>query len=149
MYGLAPQPRSMRHGRPVQVDPLAALLAPLTAGIDAAIPEMPHIFKCDMKETEGDYVLTAEFPGAEKDEVDVKLDDDMLTVSYEHKHEDKEEKEDGKWIIRERSYASMTRSFPLPNADEENTKAELVDGVLTVTVPKKEKSETVKKIEIS
>lgn len=146
---IIPVPRNMQKAGSVPpiVNPFELLFAPL-ADAEDALAQAAGGFKVDLKETESAYELQADFPGAEKDEVDVKLENDMLTISYEHKQESKSE-EDGKWIAQERSYSSMTRSFRLPDVDEANTKAELSNGVLTITVPKKEQTDTSTKIEIS
>lgn len=143
-YGIITSPRGSisRRSYPMPVpipNPLDMLLAPFENGMESLLAGVDG-FKADLRETDEGYELTADFPGFAKDEVDVKLEDDVLTVSCEHKQES-EEKEDGKWLSRERSYVSATRSFKLADADEESTKATLEDGVLTVSVPKKKAEE--------
>lgn len=134
--------------REVPIDPLALMLAPFDFG-ETALTEAFGGFKVDIKETENQYDVKADFPGAEKGDVDIKLEDDVLTISYKAKEESGEKDEDGKWITHERSYSSMQRSFTLPYADEDKTTASLTDGVLAVVVPKKEPVQTQKTIEIS
>ena len=101
----------------------------------------------DISETEGEYQIKAEIPDVKKEDVKVTLEDGVLTIQGERKHE-KEEK--GKKFHRiERSYGSFVRTFSLPDViDEEKVKAEFKDGVLTLTMPKKEAAK-VKKIKIS
>lgn len=150
MYGIIPTPRSIQRAgnMPVMSNPFELLFAPLADAESMLAQVTDGAFKVDLKETDDAYELKADFPGAEKDEVDAKIENDVLTITYEHK-EESGEKEDGKWLTHERSYSSTTRSFRLPDADDANTKAELVDGVLTITVPKKEKEDSATSIEIS
>ena len=107
-------------------------------------------FKVDIKETDDGYQVVADVPGIDKADIDVKLDEDVLTVSYEVKEEKDEKDDDGKWVVRERSYSSAKKTFTLPDADEDATSATMEDGVLTITVPKKVQQEAPSKtIEIS
>ena len=99
---------------------------------------MPSV---DISETDDAYLIKGEIPGVSKDAVKVTLQDGMLTISGERKHE-KEEK--GKKFHRvECSYGSFVRSFRVPDdADESTVKAEFKDGMLNVTLPKSKKAET-------
>lgn len=81
------------------------------------------------------YRIAVELPGVVENDVDVTVDDGMVTVRGEKK-ESREEKGDT-WYFSERQYGSFTRSFRLPaDADEDGLRAELKDGVLTLTVPR-------------
>jgi HSP20 family protein len=93
----------------------------------------------DISETDTAYVIKAEIPGVNKEDVKVTLENGMLTIQGERKME-KEEK--GKKFHRiERSYGSFMRSFRVPDdADESAVKAEFKDGVLNVTLGKSEKA---------
>lgn len=93
----------------------------------------------DISETEGEYQIKAEIPDVKKEDVKVTLEDGVLTIQGERKHE-KEEK--GKKYHRiERSYGSFVRTFSLPDViDEEKVKAEFKDGVLNLHLPKSEKA---------
>lgn len=93
----------------------------------------------DISETEGEYQIKAEIPDVKKEDVKVTLEDGVLTIQGERKHE-KEEK--GKKFHRiERSYGSFVRTFSLPDViDEEKVKAEFKDGVLNLHLPKSEKA---------
>lgn len=101
----------------------------------------------DVSETEGEYQIKAEIPDVKKEDVKVTVEDGVLTIQGERKHE-KEEK--GKKYHRvERSYGSFVRSFTLPDlVDEEKVKAEFKDGVLNLQLPKSEKAKP-KAIEVS
>ncbi len=92
--------------------------------------------KVDVKENENEYILEAELPGVKKDEVNLQIDEDRLTISVQKEEKAEEEKDD--YIRRERSYSSMTRSFAIDNVDTENVNAKYADGVLTITLPKKQ-----------
>ena len=93
----------------------------------------------DISETEGEYQIKAEIPDVKKEDVKVTLEDGVLTIQGERKHE-KEEK--GKKYHRiERSYGSFVRTFSLPDViDEDKVKAEFKDGVLNLHLPKSEKA---------
>jgi HSP20 family protein len=105
---------------------------------------MPDV---DITETNGDIVVKAELPGMKKDEVDIEIEGNVLTLKGEKKQE-KEEKEKEHYLY-ECSYGAFQRSFTLPTAvNEDQVKAEFQDGVLRVTLPKNGGSRG-KKIEIA
>ncbi len=93
----------------------------------------------DISETDGEYQIKAEIPDVKKEDVKVTLEDGVLTIQGERKHE-KEEK--GKKYHRiERSYGSFVRTFSLPDViDEDKVKAEFKEGVLNLSLPKSEKA---------
>jgi len=89
----------------------------------------------DIFEDGNDVVVKAEIPGMKKEDIEVNLTDDMVTVSGEKKKEEKVEKKD--YYRVERSYGSFTRSFKLPKeVQSDKAKATFKDGVLEVRVPK-------------
>ena len=89
----------------------------------------------DIKETEKEYVVTADLPDVKKEEVKVSFHEGVLTLEGERKLE-KEEKTDRFHRI-ERGYGKFVRRFALPNeVDSEHVTAEFKNGVLTVRVPK-------------
>lgn len=102
----------------------------------------------DVAEDDKEVRLTAELPGLKESDVEVVLRDDMLTVKGEKKSERKEEKEN--YHLTERRYGAFERTFRLPEtAVVEKIKAEVADGVLTVTIPKKaEAKKAEKKIKV-
>lgn len=92
--------------------------------------------KVDVKENESEYVVEAELPGAEKDDITLELRDELLTISVEKKDEIEEENDN--YIRRERHFGSMSRSFYVDNIDGEKVNAKFENGILYVTLPKKE-----------
>lgn len=98
-----------------------------------------NLMKTDVKETETGYELDIDLPGFKKDEISAHLEDGYLTVSAA-KGVDKDEKDnEGRYIRRERYSGSMTRSFYVGNAvTEENIKAKYEDGILSLSIPKKD-----------
>lgn len=102
----------------------------------------------DVTEGDGDYRVTVELPGVEEKDVEVKLEDDVLTIRGEKKIES--ERQDKKRNIVERSYGMFERSFRF-DADINEAKVQAIfgNGVLTVTLPKSEKAKnTSRKIPI-
>ncbi len=94
-------------------------------------------FRTDITEKDGKYILEADLPGFKKEDISVDIDKDCLTITAEHKSEEKEENADS-YIRRERYYGSYTRSFNVKGIDTEAITAAYNDGVLTLTMPKKE-----------
>jgi HSP20 family protein len=93
----------------------------------------------DIYENENDIVLKAELPGVDPKDVEVKVEDNTLYLKGERKFE-KEVKEENYHRV-ERSYGSFARSFSLPNSiNAEKVKAEYKDGLLTLTLPKREEA---------
>jgi HSP20 family protein len=93
----------------------------------------------DIYEKDGNIVLKAELPGVEAKNVDVRVENNVLTLRGERKLEDEVKKENYHRV--ERSYGAFTRSFTLPSVvDTEKIKGEFKDGVLKVTLPKKEEA---------
>jgi HSP20 family protein len=96
----------------------------------------------DMKETEDEFVMTAELPGMTEKDVDIEVEQNVLTIKGEKKSEREEKNgKNGHWHIVERSYGSFARSFTLPPAVEAGKIAARFDaGVLTVHLPKRKES---------
>ena len=93
----------------------------------------------DIYETENDIILKAELPGVDPKDVEVRVEDNTLYLKGERKFE-KEVKEQNYHRV-ERSYGSFARSFSLPNSiDSDKVKAEYKDGLLTLTMPKREEA---------
>ena len=95
--------------------------------------------KTDVRETEDGYELDIDLPGFKKDEVTAQLDNGYLTI-HASKGLDKEQKDKkGKYIRKERYAGSMSRSFYVGDAiTEEDVHAKYEDGILKLSVPKKE-----------
>lgn len=102
--------------------------------------------RIDIVENDNGYVVSAELPGVQKNEIDIDIKDNTLTISGEKKFEKKEEKDN--YLRVERSYGKFQRSLYLDqNVDREKISAKYKDGILQVTLPKKEEA-TPKKIEV-
>lgn len=97
----------------------------------------------DIVENKDSYVLDMDLPGRNENDVNITLESGTLTISsVEDKHEEKKEiKEEAKttYLIRERRKTQFTRRFTLPeNVDAEGVSAKFSNGVLTITLPKKD-----------
>ena len=91
----------------------------------------------DVAENDDAYVITAELPGAKREDVSVEIHGDVVCIRGEKKCE-REEKNERRHVV-ERSFGSFERSFTLPpNAAGDRIGATFKDGVLTVTIPKSE-----------
>ncbi len=103
----------------------------------------------DVCETDDKIKVTAELPGMDEKDVDVTLENNVLTVKGEKKAEKEERKHN--YYVSERSYGQFRRVVPLPmGIDEDKIKAKFKKGVLTVTLPKTEQAQkSGKSIEIS
>lgn len=105
--------------------------------------------RVDLEDRDDEFVLTAELPGFEKDDIDVRVTDRTLRLEAEHA-EETEEEEEGEYVRRERHRASVARSISLPEAVEaDDISATFKNGVLTVRLPKSEPVTQGKQIEIS
>jgi HSP20 family protein len=101
----------------------------------------------DIFEHEGNLVLRAELPGIEPKDVDVHVENNVLTLRGERKFESEVKRE--KYHRVERAYGTFSRSFTLPNVvDTEKIKADYKDGVLQVTLPQREEAKP-KQIQVS
>ena len=103
-------------------------------------------FKIDVKENDNDYLIEAEIPGVKKDEINLNIYDKILSISVSREEKVNEEKDN--YIHRERRLSSMSRNVRLAGANLNSVKAKLEEGVLTVTVPKQDKINEPRKIEI-
>lgn len=109
---------------------------PLSSGLPTSAQSLlkPNV---DIKENKKSYTISVEVPGVEEGDVKLELADGALTISGEKKHE-KEEKDEHYHSI-ERSYGSFKRVLSLPqDAKEDDIKAKFKNGVLTITVPRKQ-----------
>lgn len=103
--------------------------------------------KCDIYEKHGKYHIDMDIPGFNKEEIKIECNKGNLIVSAEKKNET-EEKDEKKYIRRERSYGRVQRSFYLGDVDEDKIEANFHNGTLHVVVPKKEEKDTKKYIEV-
>lgn len=101
-------------------------------------PEAAPRIKLDLSEQDGSYAVKAEIPGVKKEDIDVRVDGSMVTISAEVKSE-KEEKGNGERVLsREclKGFASRSFSLACP-VDEGKVQASYKDGILALTLPKK------------
>ena len=102
--------------------------------------------KCDIYEKDGDYHIEMDVPGFDKKDIQIESKNGYLTVTAEKKNE--EEEENKNYIRRERTYGKYERSFYLGDLDSEAIEASFQNGILKITVPKKEAADDKKVIEI-
>ena len=102
----------------------------------------------DIREDADHLYVEADIPGFKKEEVDITFENQMLTISAEHREEQADQKK-GDWLLNERRYARFQRSFTLPpSVDGQKIDAKLQDGVLKVTLNKREETKP-RKIQVS
>ncbi|HET9977328.1 MAG TPA: Hsp20/alpha crystallin family protein [Burkholderiaceae bacterium] len=101
-----------------------------------AAERAPQI-RIDLSETDNAYALKAEIPGVRKEDIDVRIDGNQVTISAEVK-QDKEEKKDGRVLRSERRYGYASRSLMLASdVDQAAADAKYSNGVLELRLPKK------------
>ncbi|GBF93251.1 hypothetical protein Rsub_05983 [Raphidocelis subcapitata] len=102
----------------------------------ASPPTMRMRLAADVAESDKEWRISLDVPGMSKDDVKVTVEEGVLTVQGERRHEHEEKQEGGRvWI--ERSHGHFHRAFPLPpGADADHITAAVKDGVMTVTLPK-------------
>tara|TARA_B100000029_G_C17523190_1_gene940704 strand:- start:453 stop:887 length:435 start_codon:yes stop_codon:yes gene_type:complete len=102
----------------------------------------------EIQESEKEFLIRAELPGMDKKDVNINIENDVLTISGERRESKKDENKTN--LISEITYGSFSRSFTLPNdVLEEKIKAKMKNGVLELTVPRTEPVKTEsKRIEI-
>lgn len=112
---------------------------------ELTLPTMPAV---DVVENEKAYELTAELPGMDEKNIEVKVVNGSLTIKGEKQEEKEEKKKD--YYLQERTFGSFERSFGIPESvDADKIEASFKKGVLTVTLPKKaEAQKPAKKIEV-
>ena len=103
---------------------------------DMKVDTAPQI-KLDVDESDAEYRVTAEIPGVRKEDIDVRIDGNLVTLSAEVKKESEEKK--GNRVLRsERQYGYASRSFTLASAvDDGKADAKYANGVLTLKLPKR------------
>jgi len=108
---------------------------------EAAWPVAPAV---DVAETEKGYEVTAELPGMDEKNIEVKFADGVLTIKGEKQEEKEEKKKD--YYLSERSYGSFQRSFQVPEGvDADKIEASFKKGVLTVSLPKSAEAQKAEK----
>ena len=103
--------------------------------------------KCDIFEKDGNYNVVMDMPGFKKEDINIECDNGVIKISCEKKEEENEE-DDKKYIRKERVYEKCERSFNFGDIKEDEIEAEFTDGTLKLVIPKQEKVDTKKSIEI-
>ncbi len=117
--------------------PMTAWMQRVTQGFAPAV---------DIHEADGAYILSAELPGVRPEDVDLKVDKNVLTLSGTRQYS--QQSDDKGYRRIERRYGNFTRSFTLPeHVDADGIQASLENGVLTISVPKGTKAQ-VRKIAV-
>jgi HSP20 family protein len=135
--------------RGVAIDPLDAVQREFGTAINrffggsGDLPEMRNggwaPYAVDVREDQDHLYFEAELPGFKKEEIDITLENQTLTVSAEHKEDQENTK--GEWLLRERRYQRFLRSFTLPpTVDEQKVDAKYSDGLLKITLNKREET---------
>lgn len=105
----------------------------------------PNPMKCDIVENDNDFELIFDIPGVNKEDVRIDYENETLTISASRKSENDKKH----YVRRERNFFEVKRSFYVGEIDENEIKAKMDSGVLTITIPKeKEKVITKKSINI-
>lgn len=105
-------------------------------------------YAVDVREDADHIYVEADLPGYKKDDIEITLENQTLTISAE-KHEQKTEEQKGEYLLNERRYDRFMRSFTLPpTVDEKKVDATLNDGVLSITLNKREETKP-RKIQVT
>lgn len=119
------------------VDPFQGIQDTINRLFTEPAANRPWVPAVDIRETDHELVLKADIPDMKLEDIDVRMENGTLTLKGERKFE--QEEKQGGWHRVERSYGTFERVFTLPETvNPEGTKAEYKNGVLTVTLPKKE-----------
>lgn len=133
---------------PLSLDPIddafRALMRPWRLGLNDAAPRI----RIDLSEQDGNYLIQAEIPGVRKEDIDVRVDGDLVTISAETSNE-KEETDKGRVLCKERQQGYASRAFTLAcPVDETQSEASYKDGVLSLKLPKKAAAASARRLAI-
>ena len=105
-------------------------------------------FKTDISETKQAFLIEAELPGFQRENIDIHIEQNQLTISARRTDESKQE-EQGSYVRRERTCGTVVRTFNVSGIQADAIDAKYQDGILKIYLPKKQESQQeVKKIEI-
>jgi len=94
--------------------------------------------RMDVSETDNNYMVKADIPGVRKEDVDIQIDNNLVTIRAESKSEKEEKTGEGRYIRRERQQGYATRTFSLASPiDESRASAKYENGILELTLPKR------------
>jgi HSP20 family protein len=121
---------------PLALDPIDDAFRSLMRPWRFATPDVAPRIKVDLSEQDGSYLVKAEIPGVRKEDIDVRVDGNQVTISAETKTE-KQQKDNGRVICKELQEGYASRSFTLAcPVDEAHADASYKDGMLTLKLPK-------------
>ncbi|HBC30210.1 MAG TPA: heat-shock protein Hsp20 [Clostridiales bacterium] len=103
-------------------------------------------FKIDVQENDSEYLIEAELPGVDREEVNIDMNEGRMTISVQREENINEENKN--YVHKERRFSSMSRSLYLDDAKSDGIKAKLENGVLNIKVPKESKPDSSVKIDI-
>jgi HSP20 family protein len=127
----------IRYSKPAELFDWSRLIDNFFDDVPAWETRRPAV---DVQETEKEYRMEVELPGLTEKDIEVKVEENLLTLSS--KKEDRKEEQKKGYLIRERRRAEFKRSFVLPEEiSREKIKAEFKNGLLTVTLPKTPKAQ--------
>ncbi|NGP45917.1 Hsp20/alpha crystallin family protein [Bacillaceae bacterium SIJ1] len=99
------------------------------------------VFACNIKEKKDRYVIEAQIPGIDPDDVEIEIENNIITMKGEKKQYNETEESDTEMRVIEHSYGSFQRSFSLPeNADTERIRADQKNSILYIDIPKHKES---------
>ncbi len=127
----------LRTFDPFAMEPFGESVSRLMRPWKFEAPDTAPTIKIDVSETDASYTVKAEIPGVHKDDIDIRIDGNLVTIAAEVKKE-KEEKKEGRVLRSERQYGYASRSFTLASAvDDAKAEAKYDNGVLSLMLPKK------------
>lgn len=135
-------------------DPFFASFFDRSPALSRRTHEMRSMMRVDVEDKGSSYLLTADMPGIQKENLKISVENGVLTIAAEYASETRENDPEGdterRYLYQERRTGSMSRSFSLDGIEEKDISAAYADGVLSVTLPKKveEKPEGARQIEI-
>lgn len=93
-------------------------------------------FRTDIRDAGDKYLLDAELPGFNKEDISLDIKDGILTITAEHNESNDQKDDKGNYIRRERRYGSFRRSFDISGIDENTISASYQNGILELSLPK-------------
>lgn len=112
------------------------------------IDEVYDSFKVDVEKEEDQYLITADLPGIDKENINLEIEEGVLTIAVNFDEEVEEEDEEKNFLHRERRKVNSSRRIRLNDFDEDNISANLEDGVLKISLPIAEEVSNKKSIAI-
>lgn len=125
----------------VGIDPFDQLVNTFLAGGRPGAGNLMRAPETDVIETEREIRVVTEMPGLKRDNIEIDVENNVLTIRGEKREERTEGEAGGKFHLSERRYGTFARSFVLPrDVDSDSIAASFEDGVLTVLIPKSERA---------